>query len=362
LNDRFAWALGLFTLIHLIILLTFKTALFAGVLGLKINLAFLFLYLILTLTQLHSKITTSNLLKLVLIPAAITGFIGVLQAFILPHDILTHFGYGPFGGPNPAYYLIENSNTIRIMSTLWGPNQFGSYLILPIALSLWWFFAASGRKKIYAASIFAIDMLALYGSQSRGAWLATSIAIILVIMLSTKGIVRIVITALGAISLLGVIFLAVNHKLPHSLDVVLLHGIPAQNNTGYISSNGGHLRALTLGYDKVKQHPLGSGLEAAGRASEGTREQLYTENFYLQLAVQIGYLGVVVFLSIISLVAVRIWGMIRHFPIAIALLASLIGLSVNNLLAHTWSDGATAWIWWGIAGIIMAKTTREQHV
>ncbi|MEO7617564.1 MAG: hypothetical protein ABIS59_01865, partial [Candidatus Saccharibacteria bacterium] len=82
LNDRFAWALSIFALIHLIILISFKTAIFAGVLGLKINLAFLVLYLILTLTQLHTKITTSNLLKLVLIPAGIVGFIGVLQAFV----------------------------------------------------------------------------------------------------------------------------------------------------------------------------------------------------------------------------------------------------------------------------------------
>ncbi|MEO7617281.1 MAG: hypothetical protein ABIS59_00390, partial [Candidatus Saccharibacteria bacterium] len=155
---------------------------------------------------------------------------------------------------------------------------------------------------------------------------------------------------------------AASHKLPRSLDVILLHGIPAQNNTGYISSNAGHLRALTLGYDKPKAHPFGSGLEAAGRASEGTNDQLYTENFYLQLAVQIGYLGLATFLAIVVITATRLWATIKNQPIAIALLASLIGLSINNLLAHTWSDGATAWIWWGLAGIVIAKSKREHYV
>ena len=361
LSDRFAWLLSFFTLIHIVIILNFKTAIFAGVLGLKINLAFLVLYLILSLTQLYTKITVTELLKLVLIPAGITGCIGVLQAFVLPHDILTHFGYGPFGGPNPAYYLIENSHTIRIMSTLWGPNQFGSYLIFPITLSLWWFFATSGRKKIFAAAIFLIDILALYGTQSRGAWLATIIGIIIVIMLLTKGLVRFIITGISVLGLTGIIVLAANHKLPSSFDVILLHGVPAQGNTGFISSNEGHLRALTLGYDKLKTHPFGSGLEAAGRASEGTNDQLYTENFYLQLAVQIGYFGLATFLSIIILIVIRLWGTIKQDPIATALLASLIGLSINNLFAHTWSDGATAWIWWGIAGIVMARKTHKQH-
>lgn len=359
ISDRFAWILSLFTLIHLYILLTYKTAPFAGLLGLKINLAFLTLYLILSLTQLKTKISTIVLSKLVLIPAALVGAIGTLQTFVLPHNVLTHFGYGPVGGPNPAYYVIENSDTIRVMSTLWGPNQFGSYLVLPLTLSFWWLIKGNNKQKLLSGAVFVLDLLSLFGSQSRGAWLATIFALLLVVILQAKGLVRLAIAAAGVLVIGSIIFLAANHKLPTKLNALILHGQSSQIDTGYISSNGGHLRALTLGFDRLQAHPLGAGLEAAGRASEGTTDQLYTENFFLQLAVQLGYEGVIVFLILCVLTAWRLIVTINITSLSLPLLASFAGLSINNLVAHTWSDGATAWIWWGIAGIVFATAKNQ---
>jgi hypothetical protein len=39
---------------------------------------------------------------------------------------------------------------------------------------------------------------------------------------------------------------------------------------------------------------------------------------------------------------------------ALALLASLIGI-IANLLLHVWADDTLAYIWWGIAGAVLAK-------
>ena len=362
LADRFAWILSIFTLLHLCILLVYKTSPFAGILGLKINLAFLLLYLILSLTQIRTKITTIALSKLVLIPAAIVGLLGTLQTFVLPHDILTHFGYGPVGGPNPAYYVIENTDTIRVMSTLWGPNQFGSYLVLPLTLSFWWLIKGTNRQKLFSGTVFILDLLSLYGSQSRGAWLATAFALLVVFILQARGFVRLAIAGAGIILIGAIIFLAAHHKLPTKINTLILHGESAQINTGYISSNGGHVKALTLGFDRLQAHPFGAGLEAAGRASEGTADQLYTENFFLQLAVQVGYEGIAIFLILCVLIAWRLIATLHLASLSLPLLASFIGLSINNLFAHTWSDGATAWIWWGLAGIIFATSQAQSKV
>lgn len=361
--DRFAWALGIFTLIHLIIYLIYQPAPFAGILALKINLGFLALYLILSLTQTHTRITEQTLTKVILIPAAIVGAFGTLQTFVLPHDFLTHFGYGTLNGPNPAYYLIENSNTIRVMSTLWGPNQFGSYLVLPLALSIWWLYTGTKKQRILASIVFSLDLLSLYGSQSRGAWLAAAAGILIIIVAMSRGTKRLILAGAGMLLITVIIILAANHKLPDKLNVLLLHGVPAESKNGFISSNGGHLRALTLGYDRLEEHPFGAGLEAAGRASENSSEKLYTENYFLQLAVQIGYEGLVVFIIACALVAWRLFSGFTNVPISLPLFASFVGLSINNIVAHTWSDGATAWLWWGMAGIVAAQTlsTRKEH-
>ncbi len=362
-SDRFALILSIFTALHIILYVIYKPAPFAGILALKINLGFLAIYLILSLTQIYSQITVQTLNKLILIPAGIVGSFGTLQTFFLPHDFLTHFGYGAFNAPNPAYYLIENSNTIRVMSTLWGPNQFGSYLVLPLALSVWLLCIGTKNQKIFATIVFLLDLFSLYGSQSRGAWLAAAAAILIVIAVITQGSKRWFLATAGILTIIIIISLAVSHKLPNKLNVLLLHGVESEGKTGFISSNGGHLRALTLGYDRLEAHPLGSGLEAAGRASENSNEKLYTENFFLQLAVQIGYEGLFVFLILCAIVAWRLSSGINLSPLSLPLLASFIGLSINNLVAHTWSDGATAWLWWGVAGIIAAQTyaIRQDH-
>jgi hypothetical protein len=251
------------------------------------------------------------------------------------------------------------------MSTLWGPNQFGSYLVLPLALSLWWLFTGTSKQKLFSAIVFILDLLSLYGSQSRGAWLAAATAILIIVVAMSHGVVRWALAITGTVAITAIILLAVNHKLPEKLNILFLHGVSTEGKTGFISSNGGHLRALTLGYDRFESHPLGSGLEAAGRASENSTEKLYTENFFLQLAVQIGYEGLLVFLIICAIVAWRLFSGISYIPLSIPLLASFAGLSLNNIVAHTWSDGATAWLLWGLAGIVAAQTNRarkENHV
>ncbi len=77
--DRFAQTLAIFTGIHLIIYAIFRPTPFAGILALKINLGFLALYLILSLTQIHTKISIPSIIKLVLIPAGIVGAFGTLH-------------------------------------------------------------------------------------------------------------------------------------------------------------------------------------------------------------------------------------------------------------------------------------------
>jgi hypothetical protein len=40
--------------------------------------------------------------------------------------------------------------------------------------------------------------------------------------------------------------------------------------------------------------------------------------------------------------------------LALVLFASLIGITVVNLLSHAWTDDTLAYVWWGFAGIALA--------
>lgn len=70
--------------------------------------------------------------KLLLIPAAIVVASGLLQAFVLPADFLAHFGYGP-ATIRPYELVDQNSQFVRVQSTLRGANPLGVYLVMIIA-------------------------------------------------------------------------------------------------------------------------------------------------------------------------------------------------------------------------------------
>ena len=59
------------------------------------------------------------------------------------------------------------------------------------------------------------------------------------------------------------------------------------------------------------------------------------------------------FSVIIGGVAYLLWSH-RSDPLALSLFASLIGLTVINLLSHAWADDTLAYLWWGFAGVAMA--------
>ncbi|MFI5275552.1 MAG: hypothetical protein ACHQT5_01880, partial [Candidatus Saccharimonadales bacterium] len=70
--------------------------------------------------------------QLLLIPAAIVVIFGLLQAFALPADFLTHFGYGA-ATIKPFDTVDQNIQFVRVQSTLRGADPLGAYLIVVLA-------------------------------------------------------------------------------------------------------------------------------------------------------------------------------------------------------------------------------------
>ncbi len=109
--------------------------------------------------------------------------------------------------------------------------------------------------------------------------------------------------------------------------------------------------------DDVLSEPLGRGIGTAGPASVYNRpagETRIADNYFVQITQEMGWAGLILFMSIYALVAKGLW-LRRKDNLALALLVSLIGLSAVNLFSHAWTDDTLAYIWFGLAGIALAK-------
>ena len=128
----------------------------------------------------------------------------------------------------------------------------------------------------------------------------------------------------------------------------LLHGNLA--NYGRLNtSDGQRLDAQNHALSVIKSHPLGLGLGTAGPASFHSKQPVISENYYLQIAIELGIPGLVLFLCLLTSLGRALYQYCNR-PLAASALASLIGISIVNLFLHGWADSSTAIVWAIAAG------------
>ncbi len=320
--------------------------------GLIVDLRFLIFFLVTWAVALRLTRLRTHAQWLITWPACIVVIFGLLQIFILPHDFLKHFGYGP--NTIPAYETINhNMHYYRIAATLRGANPLGAYLIVPISLLSVQLVRA---KRHWRQALFlAAALVVLLFSFSRSAWVgaALSVAVILVVSVRSQKMRRFIVA--GAVVLLivvGGLFVALRHNT--GFENFVFH--TQTNSQVKTTSDQGHVSALKNGLKDVAHDPLGRGPGTAGPASiynTGHAPRI-AENFYVQIAQETGWLGILLFALINLGVGYLLW-LRRDDPLALSLFASLIGLTFVNMLSHAWADDTLAYIWWGLAGIAMAS-------
>lgn len=104
----------------------------------------------------------------------------------------------------------------------------------------------------------------------------------------------------------------------------------------------------------IQDKPLGHGPGTAGLVSIQNKDGgLLTENYYIQIAYEVGLLGFLLFIGLLYLLLENLWQR-RKDPAAQALLASFVGIALMNFLLHTWSNEAVACAWFMLAGTTLA--------
>jgi hypothetical protein len=292
-------------------------------------------------------------MQVLLIPALVVVLFGLLQAFVLPYNFLQHFGYS---STTIAPFETVNSNLhyVRVQSTLRGANPLGAYLVLVIVVIVVQFMRSHTRRDKLEYGLFGVAAaIVLFFTYSRSAWIGAglSVACLVVAAIKSKRIrqwTMLSVAVLVVVGAGGALVLRHNSRFEN----IVFHTSP---NTIPTTSDQNHVSALRQGLHDLTYDPLGRGPGTAGPASVYNLDGpvRIAENYFIQIGQETGWLGLALFLLINVVVMGAMWR-VRSEPMALALWASLIGISFIGLFSHVWSDDTLSYIWWGLAGVALS--------
>ncbi|TSC80348.1 MAG: hypothetical protein G01um101425_2 [Candidatus Peregrinibacteria bacterium Gr01-1014_25] len=326
---------------------------------------------------------------------------GIVTMF-LPMSFFTLLGYSDLhslylpDGPLAAFQQVGASGIRRIQSTFSGPNQLGLWLLLPWGM-VW---AVSGQRSAHSARMLVVArfllLAALFLTFSRAAWIGAVVIIVLSRLFPLPPFfplsprergnerervgVKSIIVAL-------VIGLAVALAVPASR-VILLRS----------ASTTDHLRRPMEALRVIADHPFGLGLGSAGpasnRVSDGCvflpasgdaswaagrddlcvflgdvqvqprgrvcRCPLLPENWYLQIGVELGVLGLALYLVLMGCVLVRLWRSVVSGQWSTDLFAIFLALSLAALVLHAFEDSAVAYTAWILVAAALPIASRRE--
>lgn len=326
--------------------------------GFKTNLVVLILFL--EAQILASKYSFEKIFKIVLIPAVIVTVIALMQPILFRAETLNMIGYGP-ESINPEQFVEYSNQSIRVFSTLGGPNQLGSYLILPFAMSLVW---AIKSKKFIWYLLPLIFILPIYMTYSRSAWIGTIVAAIVVVLLNFKPKIQLSV-GLGLLVLLstfGYIFYtgSVCDYLAGPVSIIV-HGDCSSGELG--GSDMMRVDSIDNGIATIKANPFGSGMGTAGPASFYTQNPLIVENWYIQIAIEVGLIGLILYLAFIVLNMIKLYikSKEKNYSVLPSMLfAAICGILVASLFLHTLTDSTLSILLFGLLGLVINHKFEEK--
>jgi len=355
------WLIALYGLLTLALGITSSTDPRAETLGIVYNLRFfLFFIYALLLAKLYDPVSIRRkAIKIVLAIGILVSLFGVIQYTVLPDQALTHVGYSRENGVLPAFFIDDKLDLERAMSTIRDPNTLGSYLIIIIALLVAAVLAVRSKDlRRIAVGGLLLAGLALLFTFSRSSWIGALAALLVfgLIYIAHKYEVGkflrqhklYVVLAAVAIAIFGAgLFVA---RDSYVVQNVIFH---ADESTELEDPNELRLRFWQESLDTAAENPLGHGPGTAGLASIQSDEVVLNENYYLQILHEVGIIGLALFLTILVIVALKLYGYYRSERniFALALFAAFIGLSITNFLVHIWANEAVAYTFWGLAGL-----------
>mgnify|MGYP003288583501 CR=1 FL=1 len=240
---------------------------------------------------------------------------------------------------------------MRVYSTFANPNVFGEYLLLVIPFSIMLFIDSKGiLKKLFWLGNSSILILALILTFSRGCWLGIIFSLFVLAILIDKRLIW-----LGVVGLIIAPFI-----LPESI-------IARFTSIGNLADSSTSYRVyIWLGtIDMLKDYFLsGIGL---GTSSFNSVYPLYSYNeivaphshsLYLQLFVEYGVVGFIVFIGIIyNFYKETIISYIKNKNyITVAAIAAISGFLIQSATDYTWYNYRVVLVFWMVIAFGICST------
>ncbi len=294
-----------------------------------------------------------RVIKLILAVSTLVCLVGLLQWF-LPKDILTHFGYSIERGVKPNFFINDDINYPRIMSTIRDPNSLGAFLILPTLLLASLYGKVKKERKRLIAGLLLLHALILILTFSRAAWGGIIISGLTLLIIGNKKKASFLLKQYWMILVALIILFGVglySQRQSYFVRSVVFR-IDDKNKATDPDSDQLHVYFIEKGVNGVIQKPMGYGPGTAGIVSiQNENGGTLTENYYIQIAHEVGVFGLLIF--------VMAWGYVVKLLVqaksvlGTTLVASACAYAVMAMVMHLWSNEAVAAQWWLLAGAII---------
>lgn len=360
LQDKIIFGIGLYALLHILLVFVFHPPLLATISGLMIDLRYVLFF---TLVYTALKMAPQYKWQFVWVGvgvAAVSVAFALLQVFVLPPDFLTILGYSRETIASHLY-VDNNPEYVRINGTLRGPNPLGAYMVIVLTVLAAYLLKGKLQTQRYGqvalvALLSTGGVVALWASYSRSALVAAiaGVALVIVIIYARKISFKIwgTVGVIALVLISGAVYMT---RDTYFVQHVIFHEDP--EGLSERSSNEEHVESLQIGTERMLAQPLGAGVGSTGSASTYTEEPLIIENQYLFIAHEAGWPGIIIFLAIFGGILWRLWRAPRDW-LTIGVFASGVGLAAIGLLQPVWVDDTVSLVWWGLAGVILAANLK----
>lgn len=232
---------------------------------------------------------------------------------------------------------------VRAGSIFLNPLSAAFFLLVPLGIVIGR--AAAGQLQRLELAVGALCGAGVIVTVTRTAIVAVPVMIAVALLAGRRP---------GRVAVWWLVGAALLYPLVDS--VGLAHQLSSALDTGSIST-AGHLSALQQDLAATLSHPLGSGLGTGG--SQGQRfavaGAITAESWYFQVAIEVGFLGMVLFIALLGQVLAGLW---RRASIgeaaAVPALCALSGLAAGGFFLHSFDNLHTSYPAWALAGLAVS--------
>jgi hypothetical protein len=374
----------------------------AMVLGVKYDLIPLIILLLLRRVAWSEEFVSRLLMGMVIVGCIIAAY--GIATMVLPMSFFTALGYSDLHSlyvPNASlapFQQIGGTAIRRIQSVMSGPNQMGLWLLIP--WSVCWGICLRRKVMSYWLLVISCIGLGILLTFSRAAWISAAVITVIAIRTAWSPLplwervrVRGIAVFLGCCVLVGA-------TLFFLFPQILLR----------VASSRDHLLRPLAAIDMITEAPFGRGLGAAGPASNRVSDAcvhleagadaswaadrpdlcvfvgseqvqpadhscqcpVLTENWYLQVGVELGVAGMIVFMLLMIVVlrqlimdngklTITTKASAEKFSILnsqFSIFSVFLGLAIASLFLHAFEDSAVAWTVWGMVAMLLSARVR----